>query len=77
LWVYGIVCALSLAQSSGIAHAQTYPSKPVRVLHGFAVGGAIDMEIVPTTPEQFASRVHFDYERYGKLIKSSGIEIER
>ena len=37
----------------------------------------LDMEIVPTTPEQFASRVHFDYERYGKLIKSSGIEIQR
>jgi tripartite-type tricarboxylate transporter receptor subunit TctC len=36
-----------------------------------------DMEIAPTTPEQFTSRLHADYERYGRLIKSSGIEIQR
>jgi len=36
----------------------------------------LDMDIVPTTPEQFAARMRFDYERYGKLIKSSGIEIQ-
>jgi tripartite-type tricarboxylate transporter receptor subunit TctC len=35
------------------------------------------MEIVPTTPEQFAARMRFDYERYGKLIKSSGIKIQQ
>ena len=35
------------------------------------------MEIVPSNPEQFAARVRFDYERYGKLIKSSGITVQR
>ena len=35
------------------------------------------MEILPSTPEQFAARLRFDYERYGKLIKSSGISIQR
>jgi tripartite-type tricarboxylate transporter receptor subunit TctC len=35
------------------------------------------MEIVPSTPEQFAARLRFDYERYGKLIKSSGIKIQQ
>ena len=35
------------------------------------------MEIFPSTPEQFAARLRFDYERYGKLIKSSGISIQR
>jgi tripartite-type tricarboxylate transporter receptor subunit TctC len=35
------------------------------------------MEIFPSTPEQFAARLRFDYERYGKLIKSSGIKIQR
>ena len=35
------------------------------------------MEIVPNTPEQFAARVRYDYQRYGKLINESGIKIER
>ena len=35
------------------------------------------MEIVPSTPEQFATRLRFDYERYEKLIKSSGIKIQQ
>ncbi len=35
------------------------------------------MEIVPTTPGQFAARMRFDYERYGNLIKSSGIKIQQ
>ena len=35
------------------------------------------MEIFPSTPEQFAARLRFDYERYGKLIKSSGIKIQQ
>jgi len=35
------------------------------------------MEILPSTPEQFAARLRFDYDRYGKLIKSSGISIQR
>jgi tripartite-type tricarboxylate transporter receptor subunit TctC len=35
------------------------------------------MEIIPSTPEQFAAQLRFDYERYGKLIKSSGIRIQQ
>jgi len=35
------------------------------------------MEIVPSTPEQFAARLRFDFERYGKLIKTSGIKIQQ
>jgi len=35
------------------------------------------MEIVPSTPEQFGARLRSDYDRYGTLIKSSGIKIER
>src|SRR4051812_23595092 len=34
------------------------------------------MEIVPSTPEQFAARLRFDYERYGKLIRSAGIKVQ-
>lgn len=39
--------------------------------------GTQAMEIFPSTPEQFAARLRFDYDRYGKLIKSSGITIQR
>jgi tripartite-type tricarboxylate transporter receptor subunit TctC len=35
------------------------------------------MEIVPSTPESFAARVRYDYERYGKLIASSGIKVQQ
>jgi tripartite-type tricarboxylate transporter receptor subunit TctC len=35
------------------------------------------MEIAPSTPEQFAARLRADFERYGKLIKSSGIKIQQ
>jgi tripartite-type tricarboxylate transporter receptor subunit TctC len=35
------------------------------------------MEIVPSTPEQFAARLRLDYERYEKLIKNSGIKIQQ
>ncbi len=35
------------------------------------------MEIVPSSPEQFAARLRFDYDRYEKLIKSSGIKIQQ
>jgi len=35
------------------------------------------MGIVPSTPEQFAARMRFDYERYGKLIQSTGVKIEQ
>jgi tripartite-type tricarboxylate transporter receptor subunit TctC len=34
------------------------------------------MDIAPSTPEQFAARMRFDYDRYGKLIQSTGVKIE-
>lgn len=34
------------------------------------------MDIVPSTPEQFAARMRFDYERYGKVIQSTGVKID-
>jgi tripartite-type tricarboxylate transporter receptor subunit TctC len=36
--------------------------------------GTLAMEIVQNTPEQFAGRLKFDYERYGKLIKAIGLK---
>lgn len=37
----------------------------------------IGMEFMPNTPEQFAEQIRLDYERLGKLIKNSGITIQR
>jgi len=34
------------------------------------------MEIVTATPEQFASRVRADYEKYGRLVRLAGIQAE-
>ena len=35
------------------------------------------MGIAPSTPEQFAARLRFDYERYGKLIQATGVKIDQ
>ena len=41
-----LACALS-AFAIGAAHAQAWPLKPVRLIHGFAPGSAIDVSIRP------------------------------
>jgi len=35
------------------------------------------VEVVDTTPEQFAARIRQDYDKYGKLIKSLGLGMQR
>jgi hypothetical protein len=34
------------------------------------------MEVVITTPEQFAQRMRADYEKYGRIVKAVGIKPE-
>jgi tripartite-type tricarboxylate transporter receptor subunit TctC len=41
-WIQFLVAAV-LAQASIAAHAQTYPNKPVKVMVGYAAGGAVDL----------------------------------
>ena len=41
--VVRLACVLALAASSGAAFSQAYPSKPVRMVNGFAAGGSIDV----------------------------------
>jgi tripartite-type tricarboxylate transporter receptor subunit TctC len=41
--VYIALCALVLFSTGGIAFAQGYPSKPIRIIVGFAPGGATDL----------------------------------
>ena len=41
-----------------------------------ALWNTLGMEIVPSTPEQFAARLRSDYDRYEKLIRSAGIKMQ-
>jgi tripartite-type tricarboxylate transporter receptor subunit TctC len=43
--------ALLLAASTGLAHAQAYPTKPIRTLIGFAAGGTPDIALRVITPK--------------------------
>jgi tripartite-type tricarboxylate transporter receptor subunit TctC len=47
----GLVCAV--AASSAIAQAQEYPSKPIKILVGFAAGGGVD-----TVARLYAQKLH-------------------
>ena len=40
-WRWGI--AFCLAWASSLAGAQTYPAKPIKVIVGYAAGGAVDI----------------------------------
>ena len=38
-----VVVAAMLALLPGASFAQTYPDKPIRIVHGFAAGGGADL----------------------------------
>jgi len=41
--LFGIAVVFALALASGAGYAQSYPSKPIRIVIGFPPGGGIDM----------------------------------
>ena len=41
-WLFAIAFIATIAGSIGAANAQDYPTRPIRLLHGFAAGGAAD-----------------------------------
>ena len=59
--------ALTAMLLPGIAFAQTYPSKPIRLLVPFAPGG---------TSEQFAETIKIDTARWAKVVSEAGIRVE-
>ena len=34
------------------------------------------LDPLPSTPEEFAQRIRIDYEKYGKLIKATGVKVD-
>ena len=63
---YGLVGILSLLLTAGV-HAQSFPSKPVRVIVPFAPGGG--------SAANFNERIRTDHARWVKVVKDAGIKI--
>lgn len=60
-----------------IAQLNTAIRKVLAMPEMKALWSAQGVESVDTTPEQFAARVRFDYDRYGRLIRSLGLGIAK
>jgi len=59
-----IVVTAALALLPGIAFAQAYPDKPIRIIHGFAAGGGADLllrTILPALSENLGQQVVVEY----------------
>ena len=35
-----------------------------------------DMTPSPSTPEEFAKQIRFDYDRWGKVVKAAGLKVD-
>ena len=62
-----LLALLGFALLPGLALAQAYPSKPVRLIVPFAPGG---------TPERLAETLKADLARWAKVVADAGIRID-
>ena len=60
---------------AGTAQAQNFPSRPLRLIVGYAAGGAVDIgEMLAATTEQWAAMLSSEKNRYEKLIREARIQ---
>jgi hypothetical protein len=61
LAIFATLLTIALALDSPRADAQSYPSKPVKIVVGFPPGGG--------TPHEFAGYLRNEIAKYNKLVK--------
>ena len=52
------------------------PSGAMLGAPGSAAVTIVEVDPQPSTPEEFALRIKIDYEKYGKLIRATGVKID-
>ena len=62
----GVTLAGTLMVAAGGAMAQSYPTKPIRLISPYP----------PGTPEQFAAYIKSEIVKWAKLIKETGVKSE-
>jgi len=63
---FKMLCVLLALCAAGLAQAQAYPSRPVRLIVPYPGGGADEMDKL----------INSEYERWGKLVKARGIKAD-